>query len=176
MVKNLICCQSFCRIYFKHFLQKVHSLRIDITVYLTVQIESHIFVVVVDFFKFLSTEKRSGHQQNMKDNTCRKNITRVRYFLSFFKFYHFRSHIARSPASVKDVIFSVTKSSQAEVGQNWLKVIFEHYIFRFDISMHNILRMTMFKSFHKPGHYSFYFDQAKVTLSFVYFIVQVTMI
>ena len=64
-------------------------------------------VVVVDLLELLAVEKGPGRQQNVKNDSGRKDVAEGSYLFALLEGGHLGSHIARSATPVKNVVLGI---------------------------------------------------------------------
>ena len=173
MVHDLAGSYPVLRVCLQHLLQQVHGLGVHRVVLGGVQVEDHVFVVVVHLLELFSREQRAGCQQNVEDDPRREDITNRRDLLSLLQRSDLRRHIARSPTTIEDVILRLSKGRQSEIDQHRLKSTLEHDILRFDIPMQNILLMHMSECLDQSSKDDPHLGKAEPAASSVDLLVQV---
>lgn len=133
----------------QHLLKQIHSFRVNYPVLSRLQIKPHLFVVVVHFFEFTASEKRTIGQEDMEDGSQRKDVAHWRYFLSFFKSTNLGSDIPRGPTSIENVIIPRHICCQPEVDDHRIQLIPHHDILGLDVSVHDVLLVQFFDA---PDH------------------------
>lgn len=74
---------------------------------LPIDIEFHLFILLIDLVVFSAFEKSFASQKNVENNSRRKDIALGLNMLIFIQLDDLRGYVTRSPASVEQVFVNV---------------------------------------------------------------------
>jgi hypothetical protein len=126
-----------------------------------------ILVIFVYFLKFPATIEGLCQKKYVEDDTHGKDVANRRYFFAFVESGHLRSNVSGSATTVEDIVIRVNIGSKSKIHQDGLQIFPKHYVLGFDVSVHDVMLMQVFKSLYQPLQYGPDLSNAEMTFSFV---------
>ena len=108
-------------------------------------------------------ERKKPSKNMIETDSQRPNIA----FFSIILHKNFRCNVIRGPYCIHLLLFLVKGNCKSEINQFYFIFLTKHNVLRFDVSMNNILRMTMLQCFEKLEHISSTYFFIKIILRFL---------
>ena len=129
----------------KHVLEQLQSFRVEAGVSLSFEVELHLLVLLVDLLVFGSFEDRLSGEEDMEDDSCRKDVAFRFDVLALVELDDFGRNVAWSSTPEEEVFLEIGEGGKSIIdddrrhGSGGSK----HDVFRLQIAVHDPLAVHL---------------------------------
>ena len=150
MVQGFSCCNSVKWVFLQQFFEEVQGVIVKFLILAAFEGDVAGSVLAENFIVTFSGEGAHSEEENMEDESQAEHVANgVVFGLHVLDVDDLGSYVAGSAASDEEVLFSIRKLSQTEVGDDAFSPTFfrsEDQVLRFEISVHGFFGVHFFES------------------------------